>query len=155
MEQRQLGRSGLSVSVLSFGTMTVGGRDRFENMGNLGVSEVTRMLSLCQDAGLTVIDTADLYSFGEAEAVLGQALTGRREEFVLITKAFMRMGPGVHDVGLSRKHLVAACEASLRRLRTDYVDVYMAHEPDLFVPVEETVRAFDDLVRAGKVRYAG
>jgi aryl-alcohol dehydrogenase-like predicted oxidoreductase len=155
MEQRQLGRSGLSVSVLSFGTMTVGGRDRFQNMGNLGVDEVTRMLDLCQEAGLTVIDTADLYSFGEAESVLGQALAGRRDKFVIVTKAFMRVGPGVHDVGLSRKHLVAACEASLRRLRTDYVDVYMAHDPDLFVPVEETVRAFDDLIRSGKVRYVG
>jgi aryl-alcohol dehydrogenase-like predicted oxidoreductase len=155
MEQRLLGNSGLSMSVLSFGTMTVGGRDRFQNMGNLGVAETSRMLDLCLDAGVTVIDTADLYSFGAAEDVLGEALQGRRESFVLVTKAFMRVGPGHHDVGLSRKHLVAACDASLRRLRTDYVDVYMAHDPDIFVPLEETMRAFDDLVTQGKVRYVG
>jgi aryl-alcohol dehydrogenase-like predicted oxidoreductase len=155
MEQRQLGASGLSVSVLSFGTMTVGGRDRFQNMGSLGVNEVSRMLDLCLEAGLTVIDTADLYSFGAAEEVLGEALRGRRDQFVLVTKAFMRMSQGAHDVGLSRKHLLAACDASLRRLATDYVDVYMAHDPDLFVPVEETMRAFDDLVSQGKVRYVG
>jgi aryl-alcohol dehydrogenase-like predicted oxidoreductase len=155
MQQRLLGNSGLSMSVLSFGTMTVGGRDRFQNMGNLGVAETSRMLDLCLDAGLTVIDTADLYSFGAAEEVLGEALKGRRDQFVLVTKAFMRMGEGAHDVGLSRKHLIAACEASLRRLRTEYVDVYMAHDPDIFVPAEETARAFDDLVSAGKVRYIG
>jgi len=155
MEQRQLGASGLSVSVLSFGTMTVGGLDRFQNMGNLGVPEVSRMLEASRDAGLTAIDTADLYSFGAAEEIVGAALKGRREDFVLITKAFMRVGSGVHDVGLSRKHLVAACEASLRRLQTDYIDVYMSHEPDLFVPVDESLRAFDDLVTQGKVRYVG
>ncbi|MCC7010777.1 MAG: aldo/keto reductase [Acidobacteria bacterium] len=155
MELRQLGTSGLTVSVLSLGTMTVGGRDRFQHMGNLGVPEVTRMLDLCRDAGLTVIDTADLYSYGAAEEILGAALAGRRDDFVLVTKAFMRTGPGVHDVGLSRKHLIAACEASLRRLGTDHLDVYMAHDPDLFVPVEETLRAFDDLVGQGKVRYIG
>ena len=116
---------------------------------------LTRMLDVCRDAGLTVIDTANLYSFGAAEEVVGEALAGRRDEFVIVTKAFMRMEPGVHDVGLSRKHLIAACDASLRRLRTDYVDVYMAHEPDLFVPVDETLRAFDDLIRQGKVRYIG
>jgi aryl-alcohol dehydrogenase-like predicted oxidoreductase len=135
--------------------MTVGGKDRFSNMGNLGVDEVSRLLDLCEEAGLTVIDTADLYSFGAAEEVIGQALQGRRERFVIVTKAYMRTGPGAHDVGLSRKHLLAACDRSLERLQTDYVDVYMAHDPDLFVPVEETMRAFDDLVRAGKVRYAG
>jgi aryl-alcohol dehydrogenase-like predicted oxidoreductase len=155
MEHRQLGSSGLSVSVLSLGTMTVGGRDRFRNMGNLGVAEVSRMLDLCDDAGLSVIDTADLYSFGAAEEIVGESLQGRRDRYVVVTKAFMRVGTGTHDVGLSRKHLIAACEASLRRLRTDYLDVYMAHEPDLFVPVDETVRAFDDLVRQGKVRYIG
>lgn len=155
MEHRQLGSSGLSVSVLSFGTMTVGGKDRFQNMGNLGVAEVSRMLDLCEEAGLSVIDTADLYSFGAAEEIIGESLQHRRDRFVIVTKAFMRVGPGRHDVGLSRKHLIAACEASLRRLRTDYIDVYMSHEPDLFVPLEETVRAFDDLVRQGKVRYVG
>ena len=155
MEQRLLGSSGLSVSVLSFGTMTIGGRDRFQHMGNLGVAETTRMLDICAEAGVTLIDTADMYSFGGAEEILGEALAGRRQQFAIVTKVFMRVGQGPHDVGLSRKHIVEGCEASLRRLRTDYVDVYMCHEPDQFVPVEETLRAFDDLVTQGKVRYIG
>jgi len=155
MEQRQLGASGLSVSAFAFGTMTVGGRDRFGKMGTLGVPETSRLLDIAADAGLTVIDTADLYSFGAAEEILGEVLQGRRERFVIVSKVFMRVGAGPHDVGLSRKHIMDACEASLRRLRTDYLDVYMAHDPDLFTPVEETVRAFDDLVGQGKVRYIG
>ncbi len=155
MEQRFLGKSGLSVSTLSFGTMTVGGKDRFQNMGNLGVPETSRMIDICLDAGVNLIDTADLYSFGAAEEVLAGALKGRRQKVLLASKAFMRMGPETHDVGLSRKHLIAACEASLRRLGTDYLDLYMAHNPDLLVPFEETMRAFDDLVREGKVRYIG
>jgi aryl-alcohol dehydrogenase-like predicted oxidoreductase len=155
MEQRRLGRSGLSMSVLSFGTMTIGGRDRFQHMGNLDVAGTSRMLDICRDAGVTVIDTADMYSFGGAEEILGEALQGRRHEFLIVTKVFMRVGKGPHDVGLSRQHIIEGCEASLRRLRTDYVDVYMGHEPDQLVPVEETLRAFDDLVSQGKVRYLG
>jgi aryl-alcohol dehydrogenase-like predicted oxidoreductase len=155
MEQRQFGNSGLSVSVLSFGTMTIGGRDRFGKMGNLGLSETTRMLDICSDAGITTIDTADMYSFGGAEEILGQALQGRREEFVIATKGFSRLGPGPHDIGLSRKHLIQACEASLKRLRTDYIDLYIGHQPDQLVSLEETMRAFDDLVTQGKIRYAG
>jgi aryl-alcohol dehydrogenase-like predicted oxidoreductase len=155
MEQRRFGNSGLSVSVLSFGTMTIGGRDRFGKMGNLGVSETARILDVCRDAGVTTIDTADIYSFGAAEEILGEALQGRRDEFVLVTKGFMRLGTGAHDVGLSRKHLMQACEASLRRLRTDYIDLYLGHQPDMTVAVEETMRAFDDLVTQGKVRYVG
>ena len=155
MEQRRFGNSGLSVSVLSFGTMTIGGRDRFGKMGNLGVSETSRILDVCRDAGVTTIDTADIYSFGAAEEILGEALQGRRDEFVLVTKGFMRLGTGAHDVGLSRKHLMQACEASLRRLRTDYIDLYLGHQPDMTVAVEETMRAFDDLVTQGKVRYVG
>jgi aryl-alcohol dehydrogenase-like predicted oxidoreductase len=155
LEQRLLGNSGLSVSVLSFGTMTIGGQDRFQHMGNLRVEETVRMLELCVDAGVTVLDTADMYSFGRSEEILGEALAGRRQQFVIVTKVFMRVGKGAHDIGLSRKHIVEGCEASLRRLRTDYLDVYMCHEPDQFVPVEETLRAFDDLVSQGKVRYIG
>jgi aryl-alcohol dehydrogenase-like predicted oxidoreductase len=155
MEQRRFGDSGLSVSVLSFGTMTIGGRDRFGKMGNLGVSETARILDACRDAGVTTIDTADIYSFGAAEEILGEALQGRRDQFVLVTKGFMRLGNGPHDVGLSRKHLMQACEASLRRLRTDYIDLYLGHQPDMTVAVEETMRAFDDLVTQGKVRYVG
>jgi aryl-alcohol dehydrogenase-like predicted oxidoreductase len=155
MEQRQLGASGLSLSVLTFGTMTVGGRDRFGKMGSLGVTETSRILDVLEETGVTTIDTADVYSFGDAEDILGQALQGRRDRFVLVTKVFMRLASGPHDVGLSRKHIIAACEASLRRLRTDYIDLYMGHQPDQFVPVEETLHAFDDLVTQGKVRYVG
>ncbi len=155
MEQRRFGQSGLSVSVLSFGTMTIGGRDRFGKMGNLGVADTARILDICREAGVTTLDTADVYSFGGAEEILGEALVGRRDEFVLVTKAYMRLGTGPHDVGLSRKHLIQACEASLRRLRTDYIDLYMGHQPDTCVAVEETLRAFDDLVQQGKVRYVG
>jgi aryl-alcohol dehydrogenase-like predicted oxidoreductase len=155
MEQRQFGRSGLSVSVLSFGTMTVGGRDRFGKMGNLDVADTSKMLDLCREAGVTTLDTADVYSLGAAEEILGQALAGQRDDFVLATKAYNRLGPGPHDVGLSRLHLMRACEASLRRLRTDYLDLYICHEPDMLVPLDETLRAFDDLVTQGKVRYAG
>jgi aryl-alcohol dehydrogenase-like predicted oxidoreductase len=155
MEHRQLGRSGLSVSVLGFGTMTVGGRERFQKMGNLGVKETARVLDICLEAGVNLVDTADMYSFGAAEEILGEVLQGRRHEVVLATKVFMRMGAGVYDVGLSRKHVIEACEASLRRLRTDYIDLYISHNPDMFVPVEETMRAFDDLVSQGKIRYVG
>jgi aryl-alcohol dehydrogenase-like predicted oxidoreductase len=155
MEQRFLGKSGLSVSVLSFGTMTVGGRDRFRHMGNLGVAETGRMLDLCADAGVTLVDTADVYSFGGAEEILGEALKQRRDQFLLVSKVLQRMGPGPHDTGLSRKHILEGCEASLRRLQTDYLDLYLCHEPDQLVPVEESLRAFDDLVKQGKVRYIG
>jgi len=124
-------------------------------MGNLGVGDTSRILDILRDAGVTTLDTADAYSFGGAEEILGQALKGRRDEFVLVTKAFVRMGNAPHDTGLSRKHLIAACEASLRRLQTDYLDLYLCHQPDMFVPIEETLRAYEDLVTAGKVRYIG
>jgi len=155
MEQRLLGKSGLSVPVLSFGTMTIGGQGRFASMGTLGVPEARRMLDICADAGVTLLDTADVYSSGGSEEVLGEVLVGKRQRFAISTKAFSRMGPGPHETGLSRQHLIEACEASLRRLRTDYIDLYLAHEPDQLVPVEETLRAYDDLVRQGKVRYIG
>lgn len=155
MEQRRFGNSGLSVSVLSLGTMTIGGRDRFGKMGNLGVKDTARMLDICHDAGVTTIDTADIYSLGGAEEILGEALHGRRDDFVLVSKGFMRLGTGPHDVGLSRQHLMQACEASLRRLRTDHLDLYIGHQPDMCVSLDETMRAFDDLVTQGKIRYAG
>ena len=143
------------MSVLSFGTMTVGGRDRFSKMGNLQVADTERVLDICMEAGVTTVDTADVYSFGGAEEVLGQALKGRRDRLVLVSKVFQRMSPAPHDTGLSRKHIIEACDASLRRLQTDYLDLYISHEPDVLVPIEETMRAFDDLVKAGKVRYVG
>lgn len=155
MQQRLLGNSGLHVSLFGLGTMTVGGKDRFANMGNLDAAETARLLDLCREAGITLIDTADLYSFGGAEEILGQIIRTHRHDFVVSTKVFIRMGPGPHDVGLSRKHILAACEASLHRLQTDYIDLYIAHDPDMLVPLEETMRAFDDLVTQGKVRYIG
>jgi aryl-alcohol dehydrogenase-like predicted oxidoreductase len=155
MEQRRFGNSGLSVSVLSLGTMTIGGRDRFAKMGNLGVADTSRILDICREAGVTTIDTADAYSLGGSEEILGEVLKGRRDNFVLVTKVYNRLGNGPHDIGLSRKHLIQACEASLRRLQTDYLDLYISHEPDMLVSMEETMRAFDDLVTQGKVRYIG
>jgi aryl-alcohol dehydrogenase-like predicted oxidoreductase len=113
------------------------------------------MLDICAEAGLTTIDTADMYSYGMAEEILGEALQGRRQHFTLATKAFMRMGQGPHDVGLSRRHLMEACEGSLKRLRTDCIDLYICHQADQFVLVDETMRAYDDLVSQGKVRYVG
>jgi aryl-alcohol dehydrogenase-like predicted oxidoreductase len=143
------------MSVLSFGTMTVGGRDRFGKMGNLDVADTSRLLDVCRDAGVTTIDTADMYSSGRAEEILGEALKRRRQDFVLVTKVFNRLAQGPHDTGLSRKHLIDACDASLRRLQTDYLDLYICHHYDTFVALDETMRAFDDLVTQGKVRYVG
>lgn len=155
MELRFLGNSGLEVSVISFGTMTLGGEGRFAAMGNVQVEEARRFVDICLEAGVNTFDTADMYSFGKAEQVLGQALGARRKEVVLATKVFARMEPGPHKAGLSRKHIVEGCEASLRRLGTDFIDLYQAHNFDCLTPLEETLAAFDDLIRAGKVRYAG
>ena len=155
MEYRFLGESGLEVSVLSYGTMTLGGEGRFAAMGNIQVDEARRHVEICIEAGVNLFDTADVYSFGKSEEVLGQALGARRKEIVLATKCFNRMAPGTNRAGLSRRHILEACEASLRRLGTDYIDIYQAHSFDSLTPLEETLRAFDDLVRAGKVRYVG
>src|SRR5262249_55844125 len=142
MEQRFLGNSGLSVSALTFGTMTIGGRDRFAKMGNLGVEDTVRILGILRDAGVTTIDTADVYSFGGSEEVLGQALKGHRDEFVLVSKAYQRMFPGPFGTGLSRKYLVAACEASLRRLQPDDLDLYLRHAPAMLVAVAEMLPSY-------------
>jgi aryl-alcohol dehydrogenase-like predicted oxidoreductase len=155
MEYRLLGASGLEVSVLSFGTMTLGGEGRFSAMGNVQVEEARRHVEICLEAGINVFDTADIYSFGKSEEVLGQALGSDRKNIVLATKGFNRLGPGTNQAGLSRRHLIEACEASLRRLGTDYIDLYQAHGFDSLTPLDETMRAFDDLIRAGKIRYAG
>src|SRR5271157_42561 len=155
MEYRLLGASGLEVSVLSFGTMTLGGEGRFAAMGNVQVDEARRHIGICTDAGVNLFDTADVYSFGKSEEVLGKALGARRKEIVLATKAFARVEEGTNKVGLSRRHIVEACEASLRRLGTDYIDLYQAHNFDSLTPLDETLRAFEDLIRAGKIRYAG
>ena len=155
MEYRLLGASGLEVSVLSFGTMTMGGEGRFAAMGNVQVEEARRQIEICIDAGVNLFDTADIYSFGKSEEVLGQALGARRKEIVLATKVFVRLESGTNKTGLSRRHIMEACEASLRRLGTDYIDLYQAHNFDSLTPLDETLRAFDDLTRAGKIRYAG
>ncbi len=155
MEYRFLGGSGLEVSTLSFGTMTLGGEGRFAAMGNVQVDEARCLIEICIDAGVNLFDTADIYSLGKSEEVLGQALGTRRKDIVLGTKAFVRLEPGTNKAGLSRRHIIEACEASLRRLGTDYIDLYQAHNFDSLTPLEETLRAFDDLVRSGKVRYIG
>jgi aryl-alcohol dehydrogenase-like predicted oxidoreductase len=155
VEYRFLGASGLEVSVLSFGTMTLGGEGRFAAMGNVQVDEARRHVEMCIEAGVNLFDTADVYSFGKSEEVLGKALGARRKDVVLATKTFARLEPGTNKTGLSRGYIMGACEASLRRLGTDYIDLYQAHNFDAVTPLEETLRAFDDLIRAGKIRYAG
>jgi aryl-alcohol dehydrogenase-like predicted oxidoreductase len=155
MHYRQLGSSGLRVSALTLGTMTFGGRDNFANVGSTDVAGAKRQIDLCLDAGVNLIDTADVYSGGLSEEILGEALGHRRDRVLLATKARMPMGEGPNDAGLSRHHLIAACEASLRRLRADHIDLYQVHEWDGVTPLEETLDALDHLVRSGKVRYVG
>ena len=155
MDHRQLGRSGLRVSTLTLGTMTFGGQGPFAAVGSVGLDGVRRQIDMCLDAGVNLIDTADVYSNGRSEELIGQALEGRRDRVLLATKARMPMGDGANDAGLSRHHLMEACEASLRRLRTDHIDLYQVHEWDGHTPLEETLDTLDGLVRAGKVRYIG
>jgi aryl-alcohol dehydrogenase-like predicted oxidoreductase len=155
MEYRQLGASGLRVSALGLGTMTFGGRDRFAYVGTTGVEAAKRQIDQCLDVGVNLVDTADVYSNGLAEDILGEALRGRRDRVVLATKARMPMGDGPNDAGLSRHHLIASCDASLRRLGVDHIDLYQVHEWDGVTPVEETLHALDHLVQSGKVRYVG
>lgn len=156
MEYRLLGRSGFSVPALSFGTATFGGgSDFFRAWGASDVKEATRLIDVSLDAGLTMFDSADAYSAGLAEEILGQAIKGRRDKVLISTKATFRMGPTPNNLGSSRHHLIAACEASLKRLGTDYIDLWQMHGFDAKTPIEETMRALDDLVRVGKVRYIG
>lgn len=155
MEYRLLGRSGLNVSVFSFGAMTFGGADYFSTVGETKLDDAKRQVDMCLDVGVNLFDTADVYSRGESEELLGEALGARRPDVLIATKCLARMGPGANDLGASRFHIVRACEASLRRMKTDYIDLYQIHNQDLATPPEETLRALDDLVRAGKVRYIG
>jgi aryl-alcohol dehydrogenase-like predicted oxidoreductase len=155
MEYRQLGRSGLRVSTLTLGTMTIGDAGPSASIGSVDLAGARRQIDLCLDAGVNLIDTADVYSAGASEELVGQALVGRRDRVLLATKARMPMGEGPNDAGLSRHHLIEGCEASLRRLRTDHIDLYQVHEWDGQTPLEETLDALDGLVRAGKVRYIG
>ncbi len=155
MDYRRLGRSGLFVSSLTLGTMTFGGSGPFNKVGSTDVAGATRQVDMCLDAGVNLFDTADIYSSGESEEILGGAISGRRDRLLLATKARMSVGEGPNDAGLSRHHIIRQCEASLRRLGTDYIDLYQAHEWDGATPLEETLEAFDTLVRSGKVRYIG
>ena len=155
MEYRALGSSGLRVSVLTMGTMTFGGRGEFADVGSTGLDEARRQVDQCLAAGVNLFDTADVYSGGLSEEILGQALQGRRDQVLVATKVRMPMGDGPNDAGLSRHHIVTGCEASLRRLGTDHIDLYQVHEWDGLTPLEETLAALDLLVRSGKVRYVG
>ncbi|MCU1455039.1 MAG: aldo/keto reductase [Acidimicrobiales bacterium] len=155
MEHRQLGRSGLRVSVLTMGTMTFGGTGTFEGIGNTDVAEARRQIDQCLDAGVNLLDTADMYSSGLSEEIIGEVLHGRRGDLLLATKVRFAMGSGPNDAGLSRHHIIEACEASLRRLRTDHIDLYQVHQWDGLTPLDETLEALDHLVRSGKVRYVG
>jgi len=155
MHYRQLGTTGLRVSALTLGTMTFGGRGNFAKVGSTDVAGAKRQIDLCLDAGVNLIDTADVYSGGLSEEILGEALADKRDRVLLATKARMPMGEGPNDAGLSRHHLIAACEASLRRLRAEHIDLYQVHEWDGVTPLEETLAALDHLVQSGKVRYVG
>jgi aryl-alcohol dehydrogenase-like predicted oxidoreductase len=155
MQYRQLGNTGLLVSSLTVGTMTWGGVDMFSHIGSVEVDEARRQLDRAMDCGVNMVDTSNIYSFGRSEEILGQALVGRRDRVIVATKVRAPMGPGPNDVGLSRHHVIEACNASLKRLGTDYVDLYQLHGWDGITPLEETLRALDDLQRSGKIRYAG
>lgn len=155
MQYRQLGRSGLLVSTLTLGTMTFGGRGAFAKTGNTDAAEAARMLDACLDAGVNLLDTADIYSTGLSEEICGEILKDRRARTLVATKARFRMGPGPNQVGLSRHHLIAACHASLRRLGIEHIDLYQLHEWDGLTPLEEILEALDTLVRHGHVRYVG
>jgi aryl-alcohol dehydrogenase-like predicted oxidoreductase len=154
MEYRQLGRSGLKVPVLSFGTGTFGGvGDIFSKWGGADVQQASRLVDICLEAGLNLFDTSDVYSGGAAEEILGKAIKGKRDGVLISTKATYPVGDGPNDLGSSRFHLIKAAEASLKRIGTDYIDIYFMHAFDALTPIEETLSTLDDLVRSGKVRY--
>ncbi|HEY8075979.1 MAG TPA: aldo/keto reductase [Labilithrix sp.] len=158
MRHNLLGRTGLYVSELCLGAMTFGGKGFWETIGKLGAKEVEDLIGTALDAGVNFIDTADVYAEGESEKLVGGALKalGRpREQVVVATKVRGRVGPGVNQVGLSRAHILASIDGSLARLGLDHVDLYQIHGLDPATPIEETVRALDDVVRSGKARYVG
>jgi aryl-alcohol dehydrogenase-like predicted oxidoreductase len=155
MDYRQLGRSGLRVSALTLGTMTFGGEGNFAKVGSTGVDAARRQVDMALDAGVNLIDTADIYSHGLSEEIVGEVLDGRRERMLIATKARMRMSDAPNHGGAGRHHLIASLEKSLQRLRTDHVDLYQIHEWDGETPLQETLSTLDALVRAGKIRYVG
>ncbi|WP_075883431.1 aldo/keto reductase [Candidatus Protochlamydia sp. W-9] len=156
MEYRQLGRSGLKVPALSFGTATFGGTNEFfRKWGDTDVQEATRLINLCLESGITLFDTANVYSAGASEEILGKALKGKRDQALISTKATFKIGDKANDLGSSRYHIIEACEASLKRLETDHIDIYFMHGFDALTPPEETLGALDNLIQSGKVRYIG
>ena len=156
MEYRQLGHSGLRVPVLSLGTGTFGGTTEFfKTWGSTQIAEATRMVDMCLEHGVNFFDTANVYSAGASEEILGAALGAKRHLSIISSKATFPMGSSANDYGSSRHHLISACENSLKRLNTDYLDVYFMHGFDNLTPVEETLSALDHLVQSGKVRYIG
>lgn len=154
MDHRRLGKSGLKVSTLCLGTMTFGDSTGFMRGVTSSDAEARKVLDRSLEAGIDFIDTADMYSEGNSERLLGEWLQPRRKDLILATKCRYAMGPSVHEQGLSRRYIIQACEASLRRLRTDWIDLYQVHMQDKDVEIEETLRALDDLIRAGKIRYS-
>ncbi|CAM4526713.1 aldo/keto reductase [Corallococcus exiguus] len=155
MHYRPLGRTGLFVSELCFGAMTFGGEGYWKNIGQQGQSEADALVGRCLDAGINFFDTANVYSYGQSEELLGKALAAKRSQVVLATKVRGRMGPGQNETGLSRYHIFDSVHASLKRLGTDHIDLLQIHGYDVATPLEETLRALDDLVSQGKVRYLG
>src|SRR5271155_4235985 len=156
MEYRRLGASGFTVPALSYGCGTFGGKgDFFKAWGATDEKGARRLVDICLEAGVSMFDTADIYSAGESERILGTAIRGRRDKVIVSTKATFRSGEAANDVGSSRFHLIAACEAALKRLGTDYIDLFQLHGFDAITPIEEVVSTLDDLVRAGKIRYLG
>ena len=156
MEYRRLGRSGLNVPALSFGTGTFGGKGEFfAAWGTTDVAEARRLIDICLDAGVNMFDTADIYSRGESERILGEALKGKRDRALISTKATFRFGDGPNELGSSRQHLLATVDAQLKRLQTDHIDLFQLHGYDALTPQEEVLSTLDTLVRAGKIRYTG
>ncbi|MCO6179807.1 aldo/keto reductase [Ciceribacter sp. RN22] len=155
MEYRRLGRSGLKVSAVSMGTFSFGGKGDFAMVASQGVKEAQRLVDTCIDGGINLFDTANMYSAGRSEEILGEVLEGRRDKVLVSSKARMRIGDGPNDEGVSRYHLIRECERSLKRLRTDHIDIYFMHEWDGLTPAEEMLSALDTLVSQGKVRYVG
>ncbi len=156
MDYRRLGASGLKVPALTFGCGTFGGKGEFfKAWGSTDAAGARRIVDICLDSGVTMFDTADVYSSGESERVLGEAIKGRRDKVLISTKGTFRFSAEPNDVGSSRFHLIKTLESSLKRLGTDYIDLYQLHGFDAQTPVEETLSALDDLVRAGKIRYIG
>lgn len=156
MDHRKLGHSGLKVPVLSFGTVTFGGGNEFfKRWGETDVNEASKLIDICLEAGVNLFDTADVYSQGASEEILGKAIKGKRDRVLISTKTTFSMGDGPNDQGSSRYHIIQACEASLKRLGTDHIDIYFMHGFDALTPVEETLSALDNLVQSGKICYIG